>query len=102
MLKLGALVGCLFFPEFADRFSLKRGLTALVIVFRIGAIIQTASMNYGTLVAGRSIGGIGIATLAVGLSVYVSEIAPSHLQGSLLILESISIAIGAIVAYWIT
>ncbi|KAK5193706.1 hypothetical protein LTR72_005886 [Exophiala xenobiotica] len=102
MLELGAFVGCLFFPQFADRFSRKWGLTAAVAVFCTGAVIQTAAQNYGTLVAGRAIGGIGVGTLAMGAPLYISEIAPPNLRGSLLVLESISIVIGAIIAYWIT
>ena len=102
MLELGAFVGCLFFPQFADRFSRKWGLTAAVAVFCLGAIIQTSAQNYGSLVAGRAIGGIGVGTLAMGAPLYISEIAPPNLRGSLLVLESISIVIGAIISYWIT
>ncbi|GMG43262.1 unnamed protein product [Aspergillus oryzae var. brunneus] len=102
MLGLGAFIGCLFFPAVADRISRKWGLTVATVFFVIGAIIQTASMNYGTLVAGRFIGGIGVGTLAMGAPLYISEIAPPAWRGSLLVLESISIVIGAIVAYWIT
>ncbi len=102
MLELGAFAGCLFFPQFADRFSRKRGLTAAVAVFCLGAVIQTSAQNYGALVAGRAIGGIGVGTLAMGAPLYISEIAPPNLRGSLLVLESISIVIGAIIAYWIT
>ncbi|KAK6835213.1 hypothetical protein RU639_002326 [Aspergillus parasiticus] len=102
MLELGAFIGCLFFPAVADRISRKWGLTVATVFFVIGAIIQTASMNYGTLVAGRFIGGIGVGTLAMGAPLYISEIAPPAWRGSLLVLESISIVIGAIVAYWIT
>lgn len=64
MLELGAFIGCLFFPKYADRVSRKWGLTSAVAVFCLGVIIQTASMNYATLVAGRFIGGIGVGTLA--------------------------------------
>lgn len=65
MLLLGAFVGCLFMPYTADRWSRKWALTAVVIIFDIGAIIQTAAPNYGALVAGRFIGGIGVGTLAM-------------------------------------
>jgi len=102
MLELGAFLGCLVFPAFADRYSRKWGLTAAVAVFCLGAIIQTAAPNYGTLVAGRTIGGIGVGTLAMGAPLYISEIAPPNLRGSLLVLESISIVVGAIISYWIT
>lgn len=102
MLEFGAFIGCLFFPMFADRYSRKWGLAAATAFFCVGAIIQTTSPSYGVLVAGRTIGGIGVGTLAMGAPLYISEIAPPNLRGSLLVLEAISIVIGAIIAYWIT
>lgn len=65
MLLLGAFVGCFFMPYLADRISRKRALTVVVVIFDVGAIIQTAAQNYGMLVAGRAIGGIGVGTLAM-------------------------------------
>lgn len=102
MLEFGAFIGCLFFPMLADRFSRKWGLAVATVFFCVGAVIQTAAHNYGTLVAGRTIGGIGVGTLAMGAPLYISEIAPPNLRGSLLVLEAISIVIGAIISYWIT
>lgn len=102
MLELGAFIGCLCLPYLADRISRKWGLTVATLFFCIGATIQTASHNYDTLVAGRFIGGIGVGTLAMGAPLYISEISPPNLRGSLLVLEAISIVIGAIIAYWIT
>lgn len=65
MLELGAFLGCFFMPKLADKISRKRALTVVVVIFNIGAIIQTAAPDYGTLVAGRAIGGIGVGTLAM-------------------------------------
>lgn len=67
MLELGAFFGCLFYPAFADRFSRKWGLSFAVVFFVVGAIIQTAANNYAELVVGRTIGGIGVGTLAMGM-----------------------------------
>ena len=102
MLELGAFLGCLCLPYIADRISRKWSLTVATAFFCIGATIQTASQDYATLVAGRFIGGIGVGTLAMGAPLYISEIAPANVRGSLLVLEAISIVIGAIIAYWIT
>ncbi|KAH0383036.1 hexose carrier protein, partial [Aureobasidium melanogenum] len=102
MLELGAFIGCFFMPYMADKISRKWALTFVVVIFDIGAIIQTASQNYGMLVAGRTIGGIGVGTLALGAPLYISEIAPPNLRGSLLVLESISICLGVVIAFWIT
>ncbi|EXJ72395.1 uncharacterized protein A1O5_04899 [Cladophialophora psammophila CBS 110553] len=102
LLELGAFIGCLCLPYLADHLSRKWGLTVATCFFCIGAVIQTASHNYNTLVAGRFIGGIGVGTLAMSAPLYISEIAPPNIRGSLLVLEAISIVIGAIIAYWIT
>ena len=101
ILELGAFIGCLL-SYVADRMSRKWSLTVATAFFVVGAVIQTASQNYDTLVAGRSIGGIGVGTLAMGAPLYISEIAPPSRRGSSLVLESISIIVGAILAYWIT
>lgn len=55
----------LFFPYLADRISRKRALTAVVVISNVGAIIQTAAVSYGMLVAGRTIGGIDVETMAM-------------------------------------
>ncbi|KAI7363171.1 hexose carrier protein [Hortaea werneckii] len=66
MLLLGAFVGCWFYPYIADRWSRKKALLVSSIIFVIGGIMMTAAYDYGTLVAGRAIGGVGTGTLALG------------------------------------
>jgi MFS family permease len=79
MLVLGGFIGCLFYPYIADKISRKWALTVAVVFFDVGAIIQTSSHNYGTLVAGRAIGGIGVGTLAmVSSSRFDIFEAPAH------------------------
>jgi MFS family permease len=65
MLLLGAFIGCIFMPYMADRFSRKWALTVCVVIFDVGATIQTAAPNYVGLIIGRFIGGIGVGTLAM-------------------------------------
>jgi predicted MFS family arabinose efflux permease len=65
MLLLGAFVGCIFMRYVADRFSREWALTVVVVIFDIGDILQAAAPDYGTLVAGGFIGGIGVGTLAI-------------------------------------
>ena len=65
MLELGACIGCFFMPWLADRISRKRAIAIVVVIFNVGAILQTAATNYAMLVVGRTIGGIGVGTLAM-------------------------------------
>lgn len=49
MLLLGGFIGCLFFPYVADKLSRKWALSVAVAFFDVGAIIQTAAPDYGTV-----------------------------------------------------
>ncbi|KAI6878622.1 hexose carrier protein [Hortaea werneckii] len=102
MLLLGCFVGCWFFPYIMDRWSRKTALLVSAILFNIGGIMMTAAHDYGTLVAGRAIGGLGTGTLALGAPMYISEVSPPNLRGILLVLESVSIVSGVIISYWIS
>ncbi|RYN79441.1 hypothetical protein AA0117_g3438 [Alternaria alternata] len=102
MLELGAFIGCLFMPALADRISRKWALTVAVVIFNIGAIMQTAAPNYAVLVAGRTIGGVGVGTLAMGAPIYISELSPPNLRGTLLVLESICIVSGVVISFYTT
>ncbi|KAI0425101.1 general substrate transporter [Xylaria sp. FL1042] len=102
LLLLGAFVGCLLLPYLADRISRKRAIVVVVGVFTVGAIIQTVAKDYTTISVGRAIGGLGTGTLALGAPLYISEVAPPNMRGTLLVLESISIVSGVVIAFWIT
>lgn len=98
MLEFGAFVGCFFFPALADKISRKRALSAVSVIFIVGAILQCAAPDYATLVTGRTITGIGVGTLAMGAPLYISEIAPPQIRGALLVMESVSVVLGVVIA----
>ncbi|KAM0426250.1 hypothetical protein ACHAPT_008602 [Fusarium lateritium] len=102
MLEFGAFLGCFFMPWLADKISRKKAIFVVTIFFNVGAILQTAAVNYEMLVVGRTIGGIGVGTLAMGAPLYISEISPPNLRGTLLVLESVSICLGVVVSFYIT
>jgi len=72
MLEFGAFLGCIMFPWLCDRISRKRALVVSVIIFNVGAILQTAAENYAMLVVGRTVGGIGVGTLAMVSPLFVT------------------------------
>lgn len=73
-----------------------------VVIFTIGSALQTASVNYAMLVVARLIGGVGIGMLSMVVPLYISEISPKELRGSLLVLEELSIVTGIVISFWIT
>lgn len=102
MIELGALFGALNQGWIADRFSRKHSIVIAVAIFVLGSILQTSAMDYFTLVAARLIGGIGIGMLSMVVPLYIGEISPPEVRGTLLVLEALSIVMGVVVAFWIS
>ncbi|KAF2758238.1 putative MFS monosaccharide transporter [Pseudovirgaria hyperparasitica] len=102
MIELGALLGAFNMGWVADKWSRKYGIVSAVVIFTIGSAIQTAAVDYASLIVGRLVGGIGIGMLSMVAPLYISEISPPEIRGTLLVLEELSIVFGIVVAYWIT
>ncbi|KXL42933.1 hypothetical protein M433DRAFT_59012 [Acidomyces richmondensis BFW] len=102
MIELGALLGALNQGWIADKFSRKYSIMIAVCVFTVGSALQTSSIAYGMLVVARFIGGLGIGMLSMVAPLYISEISPPEIRGSLLVLEEFSIVLGIVIAFWIT
>lgn len=101
LLELGAFFGAFLTPHISDHLGRRRAMRAGCIFFLAGAAIQTGAPTYDVLVAGRFIGGIGIGLLSSTMSVYVAEIAPPNLRGTLLDLNELFVVTGVVVAYWL-
>lgn len=86
----------------ADAYSRKYSIMISVVVFTIGSALQVAAVDYAMLVVARLIGGIGIGMLSMVVPLYISEISPPELRGSLLVLEELSIVVGIVVSFYIT
>ena len=88
-------------------------------VFCAGSALQTWARSLTQLTAGRAIGGIGVGALRYGLPVlktfngpydtatcstlsplYMAEISPPEVRGSLLALEQFSIVLGCVLGFW--
>lgn len=102
MITLGAFIGALNQGWIADVYSRKYSIMIAVVVFTIGSALQTSAIDYAMLVVGRLIGGVGIGMLSMVVPLYISEISPPEIRGTLLVLEELSIVTGIVVAFWIT
>ena len=102
MIELGAFLGAFNQGWIADKYSRKHSIVIAVVIFTIGSVVQTAAMDYAMLTVGRLVGGIGIGMLSMVAPLYISEISPPEVRGSLLVLEEFCIVFGIVVAFWIT
>lgn len=69
--------------------------------FVIGAILQTSSYSFAQLVVGRFVGGVGVGLLSAVAPMYISEISPPNIRGSLLAMEAVTIVGGIVVMFYI-
>ncbi len=106
---LGFAVGCVIFGAMAgnlaagpvsDRFGRKNTLIVVAALFTISATWSALATGYTEFIIARIIGGVGIGGAILIAPVYIAEIAPPKLRGSLVSFNQLNIVIGISVAYF--
>ncbi|KAF8815983.1 general substrate transporter [Phlegmacium glaucopus] len=100
VLELGALMGALIAGVYADRYSRRHSIVIACIIFCIGSAFQCSAMHLSHLFIGRALGGIGVGALSMLSPLYMAEISPPEVRGSLLALEQLSIVLGVVFGFW--
>lgn len=107
--ELGFAVGCVIFGAMAgnitagplsDKFGRKKILIVTAMLFTISALWSAMATDYISFVIARIIGGVGIGGAILIAPVYIAEIAPPKLRGSLVSLNQLNIVLGISVAYF--
>ncbi|KAI8880290.1 general substrate transporter [Backusella circina FSU 941] len=101
LLLAGCFVGALFAAPSAETLSRKYTIMIASFIFIIGAAIQTAAKNYGMMVGGRFVAGLGVGSLSMVVPLYQSELSPKEIRGRLISLQQLMITIGIMVAFWV-
>ncbi|KAL6188760.1 hypothetical protein ACLB2K_040151 [Fragaria x ananassa] len=88
-----------FFASYTTR-KLGRKLTMLVagIFFCVGTIFNAAAQNLAMLIIGRLLLGCGVGFGNQAVPLFLSEVAPSRIRGSLNILFQLNVTIGLLLA----
>ncbi|KAH9052955.1 hypothetical protein EDB83DRAFT_2395164 [Lactarius deliciosus] len=95
VLELGCLFGVLATGVFADRISRRTSIASAC-----GSALQTLARSLSQITGGRAIGGIGVGALSTLSPLYMAEISPPEVRGSLLALEQFSIVLGCVLGFW--
>ncbi len=98
---VGAIIGALSSGRIADIYGRKKVITATAVVFAIGSIATAFSPNPEALIAGRIILGMAIGVASFTVPLYISEVSPSAIRGSLVSLNQLMITIGIVMSYLI-
>lgn len=108
-LELGFAVGCVIFGAMfgnisagpaSDKFGRKPILIVTALLFAISAAWSALATTYVEFVIARILGGVGIGAAILIAPIYIAEIAPPKLRGSLVSLNQLNIVIGISVAYF--
>lgn len=96
----GAMAGNLLAGPLSDKYGRKRVLIVVAALFTISATWSALATGYTEFIVARIIGGIGIGGAILIAPIYIAEIAPPKLRGSLVSFNQLNIVIGISVAYF--
>ncbi|KAJ5361709.1 hypothetical protein N7541_002553 [Penicillium brevicompactum] len=101
ILTLGAMFGAFANGPVADRFSRRWSILYANIIFLIGSAIQAGAQDMPMMFISRFITGVSIGMLSMVVPLYLSEVAPPELRGSLVALQQLAITCGIMCAFWL-
>ncbi|RDX49352.1 general substrate transporter [Lentinus brumalis] len=99
-LELGSLIGALTAGVLTDKYSRRQSITAACTVFCVGSALQFGAQSPIQLILGRGTGGLGVGALSMLSPLYMAEISPPEVRGSLMALEQFAIVLGAVLGFW--
>ncbi|MGN1210049.1 MAG: sugar porter family MFS transporter [Candidatus Cryptobacteroides sp.] len=96
---VGAILGALAGGVVTDRLGRRKILIASGLVFAIGAVWSGMSTSTANLVAARLFLGVAIGMSSFAVPLYIAEISPTRVRGTLVSLFQLMITIGIVVSY---
>ncbi|KAL1889058.1 hypothetical protein Sste5346_009123 [Sporothrix stenoceras] len=98
MMPVGQIPGSLLAGWINDRVGRRGGMCAMTVAYIVGTILEMTAKHPGQWAGAKFLFGIGQGLTATTMPVYVSEIAPPQLRGTLLCMYGFFFAIGQLVA----
>ncbi|KAI4685141.1 hypothetical protein J4E81_008954 [Alternaria sp. BMP 2799] len=83
----------------ADAYGRKTVILVADILFILGALLQAWTSSVGGMIVGRSIVGAAVGSASFVVPLYISELSPSPFRGRLVVVSSLFITGGQVVAY---
>ncbi|KAI8934129.1 hypothetical protein NX059_008885 [Plenodomus lindquistii] len=83
----------------ADAYGRKTVIFFADVLFVLGALIQASTTTVSGMIAGRSIVGAAVGSASFVVPLYISELSPSPFRGRMVVVSSLFITGGQVVAY---
>jgi SP family arabinose:H+ symporter-like MFS transporter len=97
---VGCLIGVIISGEISDRIGRKKALISTGLLFSISAVGCAISGSHTELIIYRVIGGIGVGMASIVSPLYISEVSPAKIRGSMVSLYQFAITLGILCAYF--
>lgn len=98
---IGSIIGVAFAGILSDYLGRKKTLLIASVLFSVSAIGCCLCVGFSDLVLYRIIGGLGIGIVSIVSPMYISEISPAKIRGTMVALYQLAITIGLLLAYLI-
>lgn len=96
---IGSIIGVLTAGMLSDFLGRKKTMLIAALMFSISAIGCAACSGFRDLVVYRIIGGFGIGIVSIVSPVYISEVSPARVRGTMVSFYQLFITIGFLLAY---
>ncbi len=96
---LGAIIGAAVISPLSDRYGRKKMVLLSALIFLIGAILSGISPNAAILIIARIILGVAVGGASALVPMYLAEISPARIRGTLSSLNQLMIMTGILLAY---
>ena len=96
---IGSIIGVLCAGSLSDYIGRKITMLISAAFFSISAIGCAVCGSFDALVAFRIIGGVGIGIVSIVSPIYISEVSPAKIRGTLVSLYQLAITAGFLLAY---
>ena len=96
---IGSICGVLVAGSLSDYLGRKFTMLISAALFSISAIGCAVCGSFDSLVAFRIIGGVGIGIVSIVSPIYISEVSPAKIRGTLVSLYQLAVTIGFLLAY---
>lgn len=98
---IGSIIGVAFAGVLSDYLGRKKTLLISAVLFSVSAIGCCICHGFNDLVIYRIIGGLGIGIVSIVSPMYISEISPAKIRGTMVSLYQLAITVGLLLAYLI-
>lgn len=99
ILTIGCLFGAILGGGISDKLGRKKVMFASASLFIVSSLGCALSSSVYGLISFRLIGGFGIGMISAVAPIYISEISPARLRGTLVSYNQLAIVIGILIAY---